>query len=679
MSAGATERESRHRLAWLYAILVILVVASACSEPRDHGVSEAQMPSPGKISASAPERIVGSYPVQGAFTMMSELSGDSAALAAQYLAWGVADAVSLHAPLSADAQAFVTKVGLPFIFRNTPIDLGACFADEFEPKGTATMQAITEVIGKRAWMLALPEFDQSGGCWTKLNGGRPKPSGTASTTYQQWINFYQKTLGLEQVLGAGPDRRGYQIAATCAYAFCPRYAYELGADLVLLERSNDEVSGITPGMAMARGASVQNGSKPWGIDLSTWRYWSGSPTEYNAQGQLTGGWSTSWFKRLMYIAFMGGSTLNYFESADYTTGARTGDLNPLGLTLKEFRDFAVNRHADRGTPFVPMAIIEEHTSGFEPKFGQYNQGDTSWYSKLNYSLGDRTLEALLQMAFPDYQVHGQLVQGGPKSPADYQRRLAKGEDPRPWEPMGSSRWGESFDVLSNWASLGALEAYRAVVLAQGTPITTEFAETLEAYVRAGGILVMNADQPRPSDETWTGVRLSEQREQSSIARWLADKSLIQERKFTYRKVDLVGATAVAETEQGDALITEQSLGEGLVYVITADSYQDTKKSAILMTGQRLIDDLQQKFAVANLVGPPCEYLVNVTGSKTLVTLVNNNSTQWDGRVIFGSADGQVREYTHDSPVPSSVIDGKVNASISVPAWDVMVFVLDRAA
>ena len=154
---------------------------------------------------------------------------------------------------------------------------------------------------------------------------------------------------------------------------------------------------------------------------------------------------------------------------------------------------------------------------------------------------------------------------------------------------------------------------------------------------------------------------------------------MQESKYTYSKVEPLDATVVASTAQGDPLITKKVLGQGVVYLVTADLYQDTKHSGILKAGQRLIDDLQQGFAIARLVGPECEFLVNVSGSKVLVTLVNNNATPWDGQLIFESAVGQVREYTHDTAVASSVIDGKVAASISVPAWDVRVFVLDRGA
>jgi hypothetical protein len=72
-------------------------------------------------------------------------------------------------------------------------------------------------------------------------------------------------------------------------SFSTQYAYDMGSDAVLLERNEDEVSGITPGLAMLRGAANQHGGKDWGIDMSTWRYWNNGPTQFVNGRLLTGG------------------------------------------------------------------------------------------------------------------------------------------------------------------------------------------------------------------------------------------------------------------------------------------------------------------------------------------------------------------------------------------------------
>jgi hypothetical protein len=80
------------------------------------------------------------------------------------------------------------------------------------------------------------------------------------------------------------------------------------------------------------------------------------------------------FKRNYFIAYMGGANLIHNEAADYSTGALGGhSLNPLGETVQELHDFAVTRHSARGTPHVPMAIMQQHDSGLEPRFGEWMQ------------------------------------------------------------------------------------------------------------------------------------------------------------------------------------------------------------------------------------------------------------------------------------------------------------------
>src|SRR5262249_48928915 len=151
---------------------------------------------PSVVTRFVPDAVatVGGYPAPARFTMMSELSGDSAELATKYLAWGVADALAFHAPLSQAERDLVVSRAVPFVFYNSPVDFGNCFVAAYDPDGTAKMRALISATSAPAWMLALPEFDQSDGCWTKLAGGRPKPTGSAATAYRDWMNFYRTTL-----------------------------------------------------------------------------------------------------------------------------------------------------------------------------------------------------------------------------------------------------------------------------------------------------------------------------------------------------------------------------------------------------------------------------------------------------------------------------------------------------
>ena len=612
------------------------------------------------------------------FTMLSELYPGQEDLAVQLLDAGIATGFVFHTPLSAAERSLLLERNLPFLYFNIPTDIGSCYPAAQDAAAEETLRSLAAASGRGAWMLALPEFDQGGGCWSTAAGGRPKSWRTPQQAYAEWVDFYWRTLGLDDVLGKDAQTRGYGVAATCAYAFCAAYAYDLGADMVLLERGNDEVSGITPGLAMVRGAARQRGDRPWGIDLSTWRTLTQSPTQYDEGGRLTGGWSPSWFKRQLYIAFMGGADATLAESADYTTGASSDGLNPLGDVMRDFANFANVRHPDRGTPFVPMALIQDRDAGFEPKFGQYAQGDTTWYGTLPYTEGDTLLSNLLSMAYPGYETHGARVAGAPTDVAAYRRALAAGEDPRPWEPLATSTWGESFDVIDTAATLTALQNYRAVFLSQTSAVTGSFRVALEQYVAGGGTVVMTANQLASGDTSFAGVEVTGKRATSTSSRWVDTGATVTEPSYAYAVTRPTSATVIATTASGDPLITRNKVGNGFVYTISADYAQDQARTQILGAVQRLVGSLQDSYAVARVDGPPSEYLVNTTDRSVMVTIVNTTGAPWVGRVEFSATAGVVTDATTDTPLPTTMGDGKVIADVTVAPWDVAVVTLSAS-
>jgi hypothetical protein len=89
----------------------------------------------------------------------------------------------------------------------------------------------------------------------------------------------------------------------------------------------------------------------------------------------------------------------------------------------------------------------------------------------------------------------QRVHGGRQDVGFYQQRLANGEDPRPWEPFGTSRWGETFDLITNQAPVAAMRHYPVIILATGGPMDDTPVGAFTQYVQGGGTLVVNATVP----------------------------------------------------------------------------------------------------------------------------------------------------------------------------------------
>ena len=110
-----------------------------------------------------------------------------------------------------------------------------------------------------------------------------------------------------------------------------------------------------------------------------WRYWNGGPTTFDDNGQLVTGWSPSMFERSMYAAYMAGADVILNEAANYGSGTADSGRNPLGVVVGDFADFSLRRHPDRGVPEVPMAILQDHFSGYEPPFGEFDQAPLKWY------------------------------------------------------------------------------------------------------------------------------------------------------------------------------------------------------------------------------------------------------------------------------------------------------------
>jgi hypothetical protein len=648
------------------------------------------------LTTAGPARVPTASDTSPPFIMMNEVYGDGAGNVQQQKNQDLANGFNFHSPLTSVQQQFLSRTKSLFAYFSIPAEanVASCYPSATDSNTETLLKNMTRQLGPSVWRFGMPEFDQGGGCWAR---GRPDPTGmTNKQAYNAWINYYMNTKRLGRYLTQTAQQRGYRWLSTCVFAFCPQYAYDMGSDVVLLERNIDETSGITPGVAMLRGAAKQHGDMQWGLDFSTWRFWNNGPTTYSSAGKLITGWSASTFKRNMYIAYMAGSNINHMEAADYTTGGQKGGLNPLGQAVQQFGNFALTRHPDRGSPHVPVALMQDHYSGLEPKFGEWMQVPATWYWKHAYSAGDTMFANLLSLIYPGHNTWGTVVSGAPwkiinadssinlsASQAAYRQALANGADPRSWEPMGATRWGETFDVITDQSSLAAMQHYKVIILATGVPMTNTMLHNLTAFVRQGGTLVLNAKQLVPSAESLTGLRLTGVHATAAGETWLPDNSAISERTYHYSVATPMTASVVAKTSLGDPIVTKRTYGSGTVYVTTPDYLQDASATRILTVGQKLIDSLVNQFALARVEGPQIEYLVNTSGGKTIVTLVNTDVSgrTWNGTVTFPLPLRRytVNEWTEDTRVTSSVQGEEAVVDASVPPYDVRVYVLDASS
>ncbi|MEX2220519.1 MAG: hypothetical protein WEG40_01865 [Candidatus Rokuibacteriota bacterium] len=619
---------------------------------------------------------------RSAFYLSTEFHGPLAytnPAAALNLRNGMANMVAFWPPADVGMQSFVTSRDVRLNFHlqaATRVNNDSAASIERQRLAAAQLCA-SQPAKNHIWNLMI-EWDQSGGAW--VSNGRPRYA--ALTRAQAHARFADYYLNHSPPLGAylrlPSSARACRLAAVTDYSPNAFAAYDFGIDVGLLERGVDELGDVATGIAFMRGAGRQY-DRPWGIDLSTWRTAADSATSFDARGRQTGGWSPSYLRRHIYSAYMAGAHILQIEpTLYYAPGGST--LNPFGLAVKRFADFALRRHPNVGAPAVPMALMLDVHSGFDPKHGLYNQQNAVWYQDIAYSSGDFMIDNFLKLAYPNHWRHGTLPGAPFSTPVGYRQFLASGGDPRPYEPMPFTRWGDTFDVVLNTATLTSLRRYKVIVLMGGVVIDVRLRQILQLWVRAGGTVVVNARQATSADEALLGARLGGGYVSGTTSRWSSDNTAYTEQPFRYKPVAPVSARVLATVGEDAPLITSNAVGAGRVILTTPDYLQTTARDRLLTVGVRLFDHLNRQYAPAFVSGPDAQYMFSTAPGKLITTIINNSGVVWNGAItatIPGAVDA-VREYTADTAAACARAGSTVTVKGSVPAYDLRIFAIEYA-
>ena len=237
-------------------------------------------------------------------------------------------------------------------------------------------------------------------------------------------------------------------------------------------------------IAFARGAARQFGL-PWAVDVSPWY---GGITDYSTSqywGNTTSGphagHSLSVYNRSWYTTFMSGTghlvaeagAVNLFFQNKSSDGVL--NLSPLGEVARDFAQFAHGR-AERGIPYVPIAIVLEHAHGFGVSLiAEWRGRPTTWNGSFRLSASEEIAWALLQALWPGsfFQLPNEVLYQVP------------------------SPFGDSFDMVlehGNWSDSLAASHYRVAMLAGEVQLPGDAAATLSRWVRAGGTAVLFPSQ-----------------------------------------------------------------------------------------------------------------------------------------------------------------------------------------
>lgn len=343
---------------------------------------------------------------------------------------------------------------------------------------------------KVIWQMFL-EDDSNGVCLSQeVLTQKPK---THAEAYRIMHNYLR--VAIEATAGYGNIHR-WSVAGYAPSAHILAKQPEM--DLLTIERANDDVDDLQTGIAFFRGAGRQYG-KLWGVDLSLW--W----------GCINGcirDLPALYHKRHLFVSWYSGAEHFRIEGSELFIDKNTGTPQKITDCIDEFGTF-IKTH-QRGEVETPVAIIlpEDHGWFTQP---YWRTNKTVWnYAFIPYRQGQKALDGFLGAAFPGSNFYMDPFAFGkfgteqpPASPfalscisqkyapagsdvfmAEYpvcfgefeNRSVAKKtmhaeqRETSAYRPMGDSRWGDIFDVLTTDVSKDLLTHYKLIVLVKNSEV-----------------------------------------------------------------------------------------------------------------------------------------------------------------------------------------------------------------
>ncbi len=236
-----------------------------------------------------------------------------------------------------------------------------------------------------------------------------------------------------------------------------------------------------------RGAGKQHGV-PWFGNVSVFNRWGWKAypagKSPNPKMGATKGTSLALMKKLMYNQIFYNSVAVGFENSFYMHGDK---LSPVGKIQQAAVDWSA-RHGAPGVMHTPLALMVDVESGWTFPRHLYTHEVYRVWGALPYDAGDYLTDGVLDLIYPTYQ------------DASYFQNERGYNTPTPF--------GDSADCLLSDAPLWLLRQYPVLVLAGRLTPTAELVDTLRAYVRQGGHLVLTAANARALfPEGLAGIRV----------------------------------------------------------------------------------------------------------------------------------------------------------------------------
>lgn len=362
---------------------------------------------------------------------------------------------------------------------------------------------------------------------------------------QQYFNFQRHFEEMGEQLG---NKMATLVSLNFGHYFLKEGVYTLIGAETAQGLPNSQIY-----YSFIRGAGKQYGVN-WFGNASVWNRWgwknydpksiSYDEDNYDAGNPLKGT-SLSLLKRLLYTHIFYNCVAVGFEGS-----MRIDDktLSPIGKIQQQAVKWT-DKYADPGVMYTPVALMTDFFSGWSFPRHLYSRDTYKVWGNLPYEKPDYMTDNFLNVLYPGYQ------------DASYYH------DERGF--IAPTPFGDMADCLMSDAPLWVLKQYPLLVIADELSPGQEIKEKLEAYVEAGGHLVITAGSLKNMPQGIAGITTDGTVSVSSSPVTYKDKTIEETASFALASLSFPGDTRILQSSGTKPASIETEFGKGRITVIAS--------------------------------------------------------------------------------------------------------------
>jgi hypothetical protein len=312
-----------------------------------------------------------------------------------------------------------------------------------------------------------------------------------------------------------------------------------------------------------------------------------------------------------------------FESG-FLNGEALGSIGSIQQQAKKW----IGEFGQPGNMMIQVALMVDFFSGWSFPRHLYSREIYKVWGNLPYEPGDYLTNNILDMFYPGYQN------------SSYFHDETGFNVPTPY--------GDVVDCIFSDAPLWLMERYPVIVIAGGLNQSIELKDKLEAYVKAGGCLILTASNLPDTGREWMGIKPTGNQAQldpgSEII--INGKAVKEDQPFTISPLQFPDNAEVLARWKDMPLAARMNIGEGKLIVfasnmgtsdkavnlpITSEIDADLKNPYPLLKHLKII--LHDAFEAQKLfsVSEELSYIINRRSAGKYNLLVCNNT--WEEKPL----------------------------------------------